>query len=181
MPMALIHVPALLAAGQADEIWRCMPQHPCTLAEFQDWVQAALNEQECGTELPFVIVDRETDQVVGSTRFLDISLRHRHAEIGWTWLSPTVWRTRTNTECKFLLLRHAFEMLGLVRVCLKTDARNRRSQQAIERLGAVKEGILRRHRILPDGFIRDSVYYSIIAEEWPDVKTRLEGFLNAER
>ncbi len=180
-PMTPADVPALLAIGQDDEIWRYLPERPRTPAEFQDWVQEALAEQERGTELPFVIVDRETDQIVGSTRLVDISLRHRQAEIGWTWHSPTVWRTGINTECKYLLLRHTFEVLGLIRVCLKTDARNLRSQQAIERLGAVKEGILRSHRVLPDGFVRDSVYYSILADEWPAVKTRLEGFLNAER
>lgn len=181
LPMTLAYVPALFAAGQEDEIWPYLPDHPRTLAEFQDWVQEALAEQERGASLPFVIVDRETDRIVGSTRLSDISLRHRQAEIGWTWHSPVVWRTRINTECKYLLLRHAFETLGLIRVCLKTDARNQRSQRAIERLGAVKEGILRSHRILPDGFVRDSVFYSILADEWPAVKTRLEGFLHAER
>ena len=181
LPMTLPHVPALFAAGQDDQIWRYLPEHPRTLSDFHDWVQEALAAQEHGNELPFVIIDRETDQIVGSTRLLDMSVRHRQAEIGWTWHAPAVWRTRINTECKYLLLRHAFETLGLIRVCLKTDARNVRSQTAIERLGAVKEGVLRRHRILPDGFVRDSVYYSILADEWPAVKTRLEGFLHAER
>ena len=181
LPMTLAHVPALFAIGQDDAIWSYLPEHPRTLSDFQDWVQTALAEQASGMELPFVIVDRELDQVVGSTRLVDISLRHRQAEIGWTWHSPAVWHTRINTECKYLLLCHAFETLDLVRVCFKTDARNQRSQAAIERLGAVKEGVMRRHRILPDGFLRDSVYYSIISDEWPDVKTRLEGFLHAER
>ncbi len=123
-------------------------------------------------------MDQQSDKIVGSTRFLDISISHRHAEIGWTWLAPHVWRTRINTECKYLLLRHGFETLDLIRVQLKTDRRNLTSQQAIERIGGQKEGILRKHRIMPNGYIRDSVYYSILDEEWPLVKTRLQRILN---
>lgn len=124
-----------------------------------------------------MIIDQATNQVVGSTRFLDISSQHRQLEIGSTWLTPSVWRTRMNTECKYLLLKHCFEVLETIRVQIKTDRRNVQSQRAIERLGAVKEGVLRRHRILPDGYVRDTVYYSVIDEEWPAVKARLEAFL----
>ncbi len=102
-------------------------------------------------------------------------------EIGWTWLARDAWRTPINTECKYLLLRHCFEDLGMVRVQVKTDARNVRAQRAIERLGALREGVLRRHRILPDGYIRNSVYYSILDAEWPAVKARLEGLLRNRR
>jgi RimJ/RimL family protein N-acetyltransferase len=168
---------ALFDAGRPPEIWRYMPQHPQTLDDMRRIVRETLAAQSQGLEMTFVIFDQQTDRIVGSTRLLDISLPNRHWEIGWTWLTPDVWRTRLNTECKYLLLRHSFETMGMIRVSLKTDARNLRSQQAIERLGATKEGVWRRHRILPDGYIRDTVYYSIIAEEWPTVKQRLEGFL----
>src|SRR5699024_2902682 len=112
-----------------------------------------------------------------STRFLNISIPNSNLEIGWTWLSPKVWRTSINTECKYLLLKHCFEMLGAIRVQLKTDSRNVRSQQAIERIGAVKEGVLRNHMVMSDGFLRHSVYYSVIDQEWSLVKDKLERML----
>ncbi len=155
-----------------------MPARMNTLADMERFVADALKQKAAGHEIPFVIEDTENNRLVGSTRYCDIQPAHRNLEIGWTWLTPDVWRTRVNTECKFLLLRHAFETLGAVRVCLKTDNRNVRSQQAIERLGGVREGVLRRHRILPDGFIRDSVYFSIVDAEWPAVKDRLEMLLH---
>jgi len=139
--------------------------------------KAAIAQRRLKLEWPLVVVDRTTDTIVGSTRYLDIVPAHKAVEIGWTWLTPSVWRTSINTECKYLLLRHAFETAGAIRVCLKTDSRNLRSQAAIERIGGVREGVLRRHRILPDGYRRDSVYYSIIDEEWPAVKARLEAML----
>jgi RimJ/RimL family protein N-acetyltransferase len=117
---------------------------------------------------------QEHNRAIGSTRYLDIQTQNRGLEIGWSWLTPTVQRTGVNTECKYLLLRHAFEQLGMIRVQLKTDSRNLQSQRAIERLGAVKEGTLRNHMILPDGYYRHSVYYSIIESEWPTVKAGLE-------
>ncbi|MBN6189192.1 GNAT family N-acetyltransferase [Aneurinibacillus sp. BA2021] len=124
------------------------------------------------------LIDKTTEKVVGSSRFLNISPSNRTLEIGWTWYSPEVWRTRMNTECKYLLLRHCFEVLSTIRVEFKTDSRNLRSQRAIERLGAVKEGVRRNHRILPDGYIRDSVYYSVIPQEWETVKARLQHLLS---
>ena len=177
VPMTPVHAPALLEAGRDEAIWPYLPAHPRTLEDFGCLIAEAVAEREAGHECPFVIMDLHTGDIVGSTRLTDIFPNHKQAEIGWTWLAPAAQRTRINTECKFLLLRHAFEAMGLVRVCLKADARNLRSLHAIERLGATKEGVLRRHRILPDGFVRDSVYYSVIAEEWPAVKQRLEGFL----
>ncbi len=177
LPLQMSHTDALFEAGQDERIWRYLPKHPKTRAEMQSVVENALALQAGGQELPFVVADRETDRIVGSTRLLDITLPDRRWEIGWTWYNPAVWRTRMNTECKYLLLRHSFETMDMVRVCLKTDLRNTRSQQAIERIGGVKEGVLRRQRIMPDGYIRDTVYYSIIAEEWPSVKARLESFL----
>jgi RimJ/RimL family protein N-acetyltransferase len=127
--------------------------------------------------IPFVIIDKESQKIVGSTRFYDISVPNKGLEIGSTWLTPAMWRTSVNTECKYLLLKHCFETIGTIRVQFKTDSRNIRSQRAIERLGAVKEGVLRNHMILPDDYVRDSVYYSIIDREWPVVKLRLERFI----
>jgi RimJ/RimL family protein N-acetyltransferase len=119
-------------------------------------------------------VDAASGRAVGSTRFGDIAPEHGRVEIGWTWIAPSHQRTAVNTEAKLLQLGYAFETLGATRVALKTDGRNLRSQAAIERLGAQREGVLRRHLRLPDGFIRDTVYYSILDDEWPAVKARLE-------
>jgi RimJ/RimL family protein N-acetyltransferase len=143
------------------------------------WVDSALAEWQSGKSLPFVIEDRETGRIAGSTRLLDFDAANRGVEIGFTWLNPDVWRTRINTECKYLLLRHCFETIQVIRVQLKTDARNVQSQEAIERIGGVREGVLRHHRIMPDGYLRDSAYFSILAEEWPSVKARLERFLDS--
>ncbi|HRJ48186.1 MAG TPA: GNAT family protein, partial [Opitutaceae bacterium] len=125
----------------------------------------------------FAVIRRADGRAVGSTSYLDIAPEHRRIEIGWTWLGAEARRTAINTECKYLLLRHAFETLGCGRVQLKTDARNLRSQAAIERIGAKREGVLRRHLVMPDGFVRDTVMFSILAEEWPAVKARLEANL----
>lgn len=177
VPMQLQHVPELFAAGNQANIWTYMTARMESLADMQKIVEQAMENRVHGLDLPFVIVDKSSNRVVGSTRYLDISIPDRHLEIGWTWLTPSVWRSAINTECKYLLLRHAFEELGAVRVQIKTDGRNFRSQRAIERLGAVKEGVLRRHRCLPDGYIRDTVYYSVLEGEWASVKQRLEGFM----
>ena len=178
LPLEREHAQALYEASQHSDIWAYLPTRITSLAETEQFIEQALQAKAQGTEFPFVIVDQETERIVGSTRFLDISLPNRHLEIGWTWHSPDVWRTRINTECKYMLLRHSFETLDLLRVQLKTDGRNLRSQRAIERIGGIKEGVLRRQRILHDGYVRDTVYYSILAEEWPAVKARLEDFLN---
>jgi RimJ/RimL family protein N-acetyltransferase len=119
-------------------------------------------------------VDRSTGRAVGSTRFGDIAPAHGRVEIGWTWIAPSHQRTAVNTEAKLLQLTYAFDELGAARVALKTDGRNLRSQAAIERLGAMREGVLRRHIRMPDGFMRDTVYFSILSDEWPAVKARLE-------
>ena len=130
--------------------------------------------------MSFVIVRKSDERAIGMTAYLDIQPRNRGLEIGGTWLTPDVWRTAINTECKYLLLRHAFETLGCIRVQLKTDARNIRSQRAIERLGAVKEGVLRKHMIVKNGYERDTVMYSITDTEWPSVKANLEEKLRRQ-
>ncbi|MCL6452709.1 MAG: GNAT family N-acetyltransferase [Alicyclobacillus sp.] len=180
IPMEKSHIEGLFEAGRDPKIWSYMPMHIETIDDMKCLVTGALLAREASSEFPFVIIDQESEKIVGSTRFLDISVPNRHLEIGWTWLSPSVWRTRVNTECKYLLLKHCFETLGTLRVQLKTDGRNVRSQQAIQRIGAVKEGVLRKHRVMHDGYIRDSVYFSVIDDEWPSVKARLESMLGAE-
>ena len=138
------------------------------------WLQEALEGVAEGRYVAWATVDRQTGRAVGSTRFGDISPGDGRVEIGWTWIAPSHQRTAANTEAKLLQLSYAFDELGATRVALKTDGRNLRSQDAVERLGAVREGVLRRHMRLPDGFLRDTVYYSILSDEWPSVKARLE-------
>ncbi len=177
-PLQAAHVEGLFQAAQDSAIWSFMPYNPSlSLEAMQGWMANALEAQEQGKELPFVIVQRETDKVVGSTRYMAIVSKDRGLEIGGTWLAREVRRTAVNTECKYLLLRHAFETLGAIRVQFKTDSRNSTSQRAIERLGAVKEGVLRNHMILPDGYYRHSVYYSVLDSEWAMVKANLEAKL----
>jgi RimJ/RimL family protein N-acetyltransferase len=171
-PLAAHHAADLAEAAQDDEIWRYMPAVLKTEEDIRDWIAAAQAQQATGTQLPFAIVDRATGRAIGSTRYLNIVPADRGLEIGWTWLAREARRTAINTECKFLLLRHAFEPLGCIRVQLKTDRRNERSRRAIERIGGQLEGILRNHMILHYG-LRDSAFYSIIDTEWPEVKERL--------
>lgn len=177
VPMEESHIEGLFEAGGDPRIWTYMSMHVDTLNDMEWLVSEALSASEGGSELPFVIIDQESNKVVGSTRFLDISVQNRHLEIGWSWISPSVWRTRINTECKYLLLTHCFETLGTIRVQLKTDSRNIQSQRAIERIGAVKEGVLRKHRVMHDGYVRDSVYYSVIDDEWATVKNGIRKML----
>jgi RimJ/RimL family protein N-acetyltransferase len=141
--------------------------------EMRALVAEAIANRERGTELPFATVERASGRVVGGTRFLNIDAANRRVEIGWTWIAPPWQRTALNTEAKLLMLRHAFEVMGCIRVELKTDAQNAKSRAAIARLGAKEEGTLRRHAITTRGRIRDTVYYSIIDDEWPAVAARL--------
>ncbi len=179
VPMEICHTEELFEAGNSLDIWTYMPIVIQTLEDMKRLVDRALKDRDEGTQFPFIIIDQDANKIVGSTRFLDISVPNRNLEIG-TWLSPRVWRTKVNTECKYLLLKHCFETVGTIRVQFKTDSRNIRSQQAIERIGAIKEGTIRSHRILRDGYRRDTVYYSIIEEEWMIVKEKLEGFLRKQ-
>jgi N-acetyltransferase len=177
-PLAGKHLDDLLIASLEEEIWRYMPiAMPRDRSDLQAWLDDALARQARGEILPFAIVECSTGKAIGSTRYLDISEKDRHVEIGWTWLGRPNWRTPINTECKYLLLKHAFEELRCIRVQLKTDLRNTRSQRAIERIGGVREGILRKAVIQLD-YERWSVYYSILDDEWPVVKPRLEAMLH---
>jgi N-acetyltransferase len=179
-PLALAHAPALLEAIQADlSIWQWLTSEPpADLPAVQALIDSALEAQAAGKELPFAQVSRAEGRAVGSTRYLDIKRRDRGLEIGWTFLGRPWQRTAINTEAKYLLLRHAFESLGIARVQLKTDARNTQSQAAIARIGGVREGVLRRYQTTRGGGLRDTVMYSILADEWPAVKGRLEARLS---
>jgi RimJ/RimL family protein N-acetyltransferase len=148
-----------------------------TEEDMRRWVCSLLEGQAAGTDLPFAVIHLESGCVAGASRYLEIHPENKGLEIGGTWYGLKYQHTAVNTECKYLLLRHAFEALGAIRVQFKADVRNERSWHAIERIGAKREGILRNHYILPDGVIRDSVYYSIIDGEWPGVKEKLEGIL----
>src|SRR5512135_223728 len=178
VPLSEEHVPALALAGRDPGLWQFMRYGVVdTEDKMRDLVHYLLHQQAKGSDLPFTVFHLADNCAVGMTRYMDIRPADRDLEIGGTWYAPAYQRTAVNTECKYLLLRHAFETLGCIRVQLKTDLRNERSQRAIERLGALREGVLRDHMILPDGTVRSSVFYSILAAEWPGVKTRLEGFL----
>ena len=162
-------------AGRDAAIW-ILPRGPlASLEESRAMIRSVLEDSRDGSAWPFATVENESGRAIGSTRYFDIRPEHRGLEIGWTWIGVAHQRTAANTECKRLLLVHAFDVLGALRVQLKTDARNVRSQRAIERIGAVREGVLRAHMILPDGFVRDSVMYSITSADWPAVKSRLEA------
>lgn len=179
-PLNENHIPDLCLVGLDERIWRYMRYGMVlTKEQMQTWVSNILEKAAKGNEIPFAVIHLESGRAIGATRFLTIQPDQRNLEIGGTWIGIDYQRTAVNTECKYLMLKHAFEVMGIIRVQIKTDLRNIASQRAIERLGAVKEGILRKHMILPDGYIRDSVIYSILDDEWPAVKAGLEQKLNS--
>jgi RimJ/RimL family protein N-acetyltransferase len=174
-PLAEKHLPDLFEAAQDDDIWRYFPTpRPRTMSEMQKWFETAENGRKDGVFLPFAIIEKASGKAIGSTRYMAISRPDYSVEIGSTGLGRAYWRTAINTECKYLLIKHAFEDLKCIRVWLKTDSRNLISQRAIARIGAKKEGVLRKQMILHDGYIRDTVVFSIIDDEWPEVKADLE-------
>ncbi len=174
-PLERRHLDDLVAAAEPG-VFEWFTTNLSSRDAMRTWVEDALAAQEAGSALPFATVHRESERAVGSTRFGNVAPEHQRVEIGWTWLTPTHQRTAANTEAKYLMLRHAFERWECVRVELKTDTRNERSREAIRRLGATEEGILRSHMQTPQG-TRDTVYYSILREEWPSVKRDLEAEL----
>ena len=177
-PMKEEHTSALAEIGAGQPFWDFMLYGNInTVDDMRNWVRDILSRAEKGTDLPFVAIHLVSGRVAGATRYLNIVPKDRGLEIGGTWYGSEFQRTAVNTECKYLLLSHAFETLGCIRVQLKTDLRNERSQRAIERIGAVKEGVLRNHMILPDGRIRHSVFYSILDTEWEGVKKMLEEIM----
>jgi RimJ/RimL family protein N-acetyltransferase len=178
-PLSLAHQEALIAAAGDGELWNSIVTIVPTRDTVTEYIEAALTGQAQGSELPFVIIQKATNRVVGTTRFYYIQPQQRNAAIGYTWVSASAQRTSVNTEAKLLLLTHAFEHWRCVRIEFITDVLNEQSRAAILRLGAKQEGILRNHMIMPNGRIRDSVCFSIIAEEWPEIKVRLTTRLSS--
>ena len=176
-PLTPAHIEPMFAAASDPELWRWTLTQIASIKDMREYVQAALDAQHAGTALPFATHDASTGEVIGSTRFGNIDVPNRHVEIGWTWLRRDRQRTACNTEAKYLMLRHAFDELGCIRVELKTDALNQQSRAAIVRIGAVEEGIFRSHMLTASGRRRDSVYYSILDHEWAAVRRKLESRL----
>ena len=174
-PLSDHHIPDLLEAARDERIWQYMfygnlaePEH------MENFIANAIRQRDLGSDLPFEVILRASGKAIGSTRFRDICLKHMKLEIGGTWYATEYQRSGVNLECKYLLMRHAFETFGILRVQFKTDIRNARSRQSLEKLGATQEGVLRRSAIMPDGLIRDTAIYSILDTEWGMVRQGLE-------
>lgn len=176
-PLTLAHADDLLEHALDPDLWRWTLSHVESADDLRRYLEAALREREHGRALPFAHVLVATGRAIGSTRFGTIVREHRRVEIGWTWIGRAFQRTAVNTEAKYLMLRHAFETWGCLRVELKTNALNTRSREAMRRIGCVEEGTLRHHAISDRGVVRDTVYFSILQKEWPAVKARLEAML----
>ena len=175
-PMNENHLDALTAAGAFDELWKWTGNKATTRESMKEYMDTALAEAKAGVSLPFVTVDRGSGKIIGSTRFGNIDRANRRVEIGWTWITPAFQRTYVNSEAKYLMLRHAFEVWNCMRVELKTDVLNDKSRNAMLRMGAKEEGILRKHSVTYSGRIRDTIYYSVLDTEWPEVR---EGLLRS--
>ncbi|MBM4160699.1 MAG: GNAT family N-acetyltransferase [Ignavibacteria bacterium] len=173
-PLSLEHLDALCDGGLDPSLWQWTTNIIRTPEEMREYIEEALDQQQQGTALPFATIERSSGRAIGSTRFGNIDKGHRRVEIGWTWVMQPWQRTPINTESKYLMLKHAFETLGCIRVEFKTDSLNEPSRVALRRIGAKEEGILRNHMITYTGRIRHSVYYSILDSEWPRIKSELE-------
>ena len=178
-PLGVQHLDALSEVGLDEDLWRWIPSQVRSREEMLEYIRTALEWQAAGAALPFATIDESSGRAVGSTRYMNIDKANHKVEIGATWIARPWQRTVVNTEAKYLMLRHAFEQLGCIRVELKTDALNERSRNAILRIGARQEGIFRKHVICATGRIRDSVWFSIIDTEWPQVKAALEAKLGS--
>ncbi len=176
-PLALDHLDDLAQAGADPAIWALTIARPADRAGVAAWIEAAMSGARGGGEMPFATIDQATGRAIGSTRFMSIVPAHRRLEIGWTWIAPGHQRTGANREAKLLQLDHAFGTLGANRVEFKTDARNVKSRAALLGIGATFEGIFRNHMVMPDGPLRDSAWYSIVIQEWPEVRARLAAKL----
>lgn len=177
LPLAHEHLGGLCAVGLDEELWKWVPTRVLDRQGMQEYVALALDEQRRGVSMPFVTTLKDSGQIVGCTRYANISVPDGRLEIGWTWIGKPWQRSAVNTEAKYLMLRHAFEALCCTRVELKTDGLNDKSRAAILRIGAKQDGILRKHTMTYSGRIRDTVYFSILDDEWPSVKAALEARL----
>ena len=180
-PLTKTHLAGLAEVGLDEELWRWIPVPVRTVEELAGYIDSALEEQMRGVSLPFALIEKATGRAIGSTRYGNIDRTHHRVEIGWTWVAREWQRSAVNTEAKYLLLRHAFETLGCIRVELKTDSLNEKSRAAILRIGAKEEGTFRNHMITASGRIRHTAYFSIVDSEWPAVKARLESLLNSRQ
>jgi RimJ/RimL family protein N-acetyltransferase len=178
-PLSMGHAGALLEAAQSEEIWLHTLDKPRTMEAMQDYIARALGERDNKTGIPFAVRHIATNRFIGSTRYANIAPLRCGLEIGFTWYAPQFWRTSVNTECKYLLLKHAFETLQYIRVELQAMVDNARSRAAILRLGAIEEGVLRSRIVRRNGQRFDSVFFSILDNEWPAVKARLEAALKS--
>jgi RimJ/RimL family protein N-acetyltransferase len=175
-PLSEHHIPGLLHAAHDERIWQYMFYgNLAERGQMESFISNAIRLREAGTDLPFAVIHKASGQAIGSTRFRDICMKHMKLEIGGTWYASEYQRSGVNLECKYLLMRHAFETFGSLRVQFKTDIRNARSRQSLEKMGATLEGVLRRSAIMPDGLIRDTAVYSILDTEWGMVRQRLEA------
>src|ERR1700719_926392 len=178
-PLLRKHITGLCEVGLEEQLWRWIPTPVRTADDMAAYVELALKEQANGVSLPFAQIEKATGRLIGSTRYMNIDRVHHRVEIGCTWIGREWQRTAANTEAKYLLLRHAFETLGCMRVELKTDSLNEKSRAAILRIGAKQEGIFRTHMMTSTGRIRHTVYFSIVDSEWPGVKSEMERRLNS--
>lgn len=177
-PLSLAHAEGLLPHALEPEIWLYIPYGNInTLEKLQNMISGLLRKQETGSDLCYTVFHQASNQPIGMTRYIGVDRGNYGVEIGGTWYGKDYRRSAVNTEAKYLLLRHAFEVFACQRVQIQSDVRNERSQRAIERLGAVREGIMRKNKRMPDGHQRNSIMYSIIDDEWPAIKAKLEGWL----
>ena len=176
-PLTTAHLDELCAVGLDEDLWRWIPTPIRSEADLRAYIESAFEGQKQGSMLPFATIEKRSGRAIGSTRYANIDLKNRRLEIGWTWIARDWQRTAVNTEAKFLMLRHAFETLGCIRVEFKTDALNERSRNAILRIGAKEEGTFRKHVITASGRVRDTIYFSIVDSEWSAVKEKLEAKL----
>jgi N-acetyltransferase len=179
-PLTESHHDALCAVGLDPELWKLIPVQVLDADQMMNYIRRVLAEQSQGTSIPFATVERSSGKVVGATRFMNIDVANKRVEIGSTWIAKPWQRTAINTEAKYLMMRHAFETLGCNRVELKTDSLNAQSRNAILRIGAKQEGIFRQHMTTWSGRLRDTVYFSVIAPEWPEVKAALEARIKGQ-
>jgi len=179
-PLSMAHLEALCQISLDPALWEFTTARISSEAEMRKYIHTALEGHVQGTALPFAIVDKPSGKIVGSTRYANIEPAHRRLEIGWTWIGRPWQRTYVNTDVKYILLKHAFEELGCIRVEFKTDSLNKQSRKALLRIGAKEEGTLRNHMIVQGGRFRHSVYFSIMDSEWPAAKRRMESLMSGK-